>query len=48
VAIVEELQFNFGIGIGLEEGEKSDVVSVLESELLQSVRIANPPQLEEI
>ncbi|KIJ97378.1 hypothetical protein K443DRAFT_105801, partial [Laccaria amethystina LaAM-08-1] len=27
VVIVEELQFNFDIELGLEEGEKSDVVS---------------------
>jgi hypothetical protein len=34
--------------LGLEEGEKSDVVAVLGSELLQSVPTANPLQLEEI
>jgi hypothetical protein len=46
--IVKEPQFNFDMELGLEEGEKSDVVAVLGSELLQSVPTANPLQLEEI
>ena len=47
VTIVKELRINISIDIGFEEGEKSDL-AVLGSELLQSVRIANPPQLQEI
>ena len=43
--IVEELQFGFGIELGVEEGKKPDVASQW---LLQSVRFANPPQLKEI
>ena len=43
--IVEELQLGFGVELGLEEGKKPDVASQW---LLQSVRSANPPQLEEI
>ena len=47
VTIVKELRINISIDTGFEEGEKSDL-AVLGSELLQSVRIANPPQLQEI
>ena len=43
--IVEELQLGFGVELGLEEGKKPDVASRW---LLQSVRFANPPKLEEI
>ena len=46
--IVEELEFEFGIELGLEEGDRSDGVSQLLDQLLQSVCIANPPQLEDI
>jgi hypothetical protein len=48
-AIVEELQFDFGIELGHQEGEKSDgTLAVPGSGLFQPVRMANLPQLEEI
>ena len=44
-ATVEELQFDFCIELGLEEGEKLDVLG---SEFLQSNRIANQLLLKKI
>ena len=45
VTIVKELQFNVSIDIKLEKGESSRSAWI---GLLQSVRTANPPKLEEI